>query len=101
MYKFDLEVDSQLKWEIKDILDKEGLKNEVYIQKALDIPTIISVVASGLSIVDIVDKLYKYWKNRKKRGQNITIFNIVIGNQKFNFDQSSPDDIKKHLKEAK
>jgi hypothetical protein len=98
MYKFDLEVDPQQWREIKDILDKEGIQSEVYIRKALDIPTIITVVASGLFIID---KLYEYWKNRKKRGQNITIFNIVIGNQKFNFDQSSPDDIKKHLKEAK
>jgi len=92
-YKFDLEVDSSLKWEIKEILDKEGVKSEVYIRKAWDIPTIISVTTNALVIVDI---LHKYWINRKKQGQNITL-NIVIGKQKFTFDQSSPDDIKRHL----
>ncbi|HPO82828.1 MAG TPA: hypothetical protein PK487_07690, partial [bacterium] len=92
-YKFDLEIDSFLKWEIKEILDKEGVKSEVYIRKAWDIPTIISVTTNALVIVDI---LHKYWINRKKQGQNITL-NIVIGKQKFTFDQSSPDDIKRHL----
>lgn len=102
VYKFDLEVDSRLKSEVKDLLDKEGLKSEVYIQKALDVPTIITVAASGLFIID---RLYEYHKRLKKKKQKkqrdvtVNYFNIVIGEQRFNFNQNSLDEIKKHLED--
>jgi len=95
MYKFDLEVDPQQWTEIKDILDTEGIQSEVYIRKALNIPTIISVVASGLFIID---KLYEYWKNRKKKRQDINI-KIVIQERKFDFNEVPPEDIKRYLEE--
>lgn len=98
MFKFDLEVDPQWWGEIKELLDEEkDVKSEVYIRKAVDIPTIIKIVASGLFVID---KLYEYWKNRKRQGQNINI-TVIIKDNKFNFNQISPEEIKKYLKENK
>jgi len=98
MFKFDLEIDPQSWGEIKELLDREnGVKSEVYIRKAVDIPTIITVVASGLFIID---KLYEYWKNRKRQGQNPNIA-VVIRDTKIYFEQSSPEEIKKYLEKNK
>jgi len=97
IYKFDLEVDPQYWGEIKDILDKKGIQSEVYVRKALDIPVIISVAANGLFIID---KLYDYWKNRKKQGVNINI-KIVIEDKKFDFNQVVPEDIETFFNERK
>jgi len=93
-YSFSLEVSPQWWREIKNLLDKEETKSEVYLKKGIDFPTLIIVIASSLTIIDI---LYRYYKNKNGKGQNINI-NIVIKNNKFNFNKFSPDEMKKYFR---
>ena len=93
-YTFSLEVSPQWWVEIKNLLDKEETKSEVYLKKGIDFPTVIWVIASSLTIID---KLYRYWKSNKEKGKNINI-SIVIKNNKFNFNRFSPEEIKKYFK---
>ncbi|HZK12386.1 MAG TPA: XkdF-like putative serine protease domain-containing protein [Atribacterota bacterium] len=93
--KFFIKINPEYRHEIKEILDKENIKNEVYLKKAADEGAIFSIIIPvGLFIINI---LYDYWKTKRENNKNINI-NITIQNKNYNFINSSPDEIKKHLR---
>ena len=93
--KFFIKINPEYWHEIKEILDKENIKNEVYLKKAADEGAIFSIIMPvGLLIINI---LYDYWKTKRENNKNINI-NITIQNKNYNFINSSPDEIKKHLR---
>ena len=63
--KIFIKITPQYWQEIKEIIDKEEIKNVVYLKKALDEPAIFSVIITvGLPI--IIDKIYNYWKTKRE-----------------------------------
>lgn len=93
--KILIKITPQYWQEIKEIIDKEEIKNVVYLKKALDEPVIFSLIITvGLPIV--IDKIYNYWKTKREKDQSIKI-NINIQNNNYNFINSSPDEIKNIL----
>lgn len=93
--KIFIKITPQYWREIKEILDKENIKNEVYLKKAADEGAFFSIIIPvGLFIINI---LYDYWKTKRENDKNINI-NITIQNKNYNFINSSPDKIKKHLR---
>ena len=93
--KFFIKINPEYWHEIKEILDKKNIKNEVYLKKAADGGETFSIIIPvGLFIINI---LYDYWKTKRENDKNINI-NITIQNKNYNFINSSPDEIKKHLR---
>ena len=93
--KIFIKISPQYWGDIKDIFDKINIKNEVYLKKALGEQAIISIIVPvGLFVID---KIYNYWKTKRENDKSINI-NINIQNKNYNFIDSSPDEIKKHLR---
>lgn len=93
--KIFIKINPQYWREIKDIFDKINIKTEVYLKKALSEQAIISIIIPvGLFVID---KIYNYWKTKREKDKSINI-NINIQNKNYNFINSSPDEIKKHLR---
>jgi len=93
--KIFIKIDPQYWREITGIFDKINIKTDVYLKKALGEQAIISIIIPvGLFIID---KIYNYWKTKRENDKKINI-NITIQNKNYNFINSSPDEIKKHLR---
>ena len=93
--KIFIKISPQYWGDIKDIFDKINIKSEVYLKKALGEQAIISIIIPvGLFVID---KIYNYWKIKRENDKSINI-NINIQNKNYNFINSSPDEIKKHLR---
>lgn len=93
--KFFIKINPQYWHEIKEILDKENIKTEVYLKKALDESAIFSlIITTGYFVID---KLYDYWKTKREKDKNVNI-SITIQEKNYNFINSSPSEIKKHLR---
>jgi len=96
--KIFIKITPQYWQEIKEIIDKEEIKNVVYLKKALDEQAIISIIIPIIPVgLFVIDKIYNYWKAKRKNDKKINI-NITIQNKNYNFINSSPDEIKKHLR---
>jgi len=93
--KIFIKISPQYWHEIKDIFDKINIKSEVYLKKALGEQAIISIIIPvGLFVID---KIYNYWKTKREKDKNINI-SVTIQEKNYNFINSSPSEIKKHLR---
>ncbi len=91
---FLIEVRDKHDWQIiKDTLVEMGAKVDVIVQKAADLPTILSVTASTLTIAGLIFQLYTLHKRSKH--QKTTGHSIVISTKtkKFNFEDNTVEEI--------
>ena len=88
-YNFQIEVDNRSKWDVKDILDSEGIQNQLIVRKAMDAVSIIVVTAASLQIIYV---LYAFWQQKRKSERDFNI-TVNIGNMNVDFSQHTPEEI--------
>lgn len=88
-YNFQIEVDNRSKWDVKDILDSEGIQNQLIVRKAMDAVSIIVVTSASLQIIYV---LYAFWQQKRKSERDFNI-TVNIGNVNVNFSKHTPEEI--------
>lgn len=93
---FDIEVNSQEWNQIYDMLLKMGAKVEPVVSKAIDIPAVITVSISILTLPGAIYGIYNLWNKirGKNKGQWIR---ITTKKRHYNFDDNTVDEIVKQI----
>jgi len=93
---FDIEVTSQEWNQIYEMLMKMGAKVEPVVSKAIDVPTVITVSLSVLTLPGAIYGIYNLWNKIRSNNKGQWI-RITTTKRHYNFDNNTVDEIVKQI----